>query len=170
MLNDKIKSLIELLEKSDINEIEVSTFWGHQKIKLKKNTEQILSTPTNKGIVQEISSQGPLPQDKLPDPLVDSEPAIEKSIPESINSEINENILSITAPLVGTFYSRSKPDSDSFVSVGAKVSKGDVVCIIEAMKIFNEIESEYSGKIIKILVEDATPVEYDQDLLVISSE
>ena len=163
MLSDKIKSLIELLEKSDINEIEVSTFWGHQKIKLKKSPEQLLPSPS--------------PSDDIPNPVSQSTsistPMQESQVdPVSINDDtieenkktIDINTVPITAPLVGTFYSRPKPESDSFVSVGTKVKNGDVVCIIEAMKIFNEIESEVSGEIVEILIEDSQPVEFGQKL------
>ena len=78
-----------------------------------------------------------------------------------------DNLITINSPMIGTFYRRSGPDKPLFVEVGDEVSPGKVVCIIEAMKLFNEIESEVSGKIVKILVEDASPVEYDQPLFLV---
>ena len=77
------------------------------------------------------------------------------------------NLITIKSPMIGTFYRKASPDKPSFAEVGDEVSPGKVVCIIEAMKLFNEIESEVSGRIVKILVDDATPVEYDQPLFLV---
>ena len=88
---------------------------------------------------------------------------------EEKNSSSSETII-IKSPLVGTFYISPKPDSPPFISKGDKIIEGQIICIIEAMKIFNEIESEFSGTILEILVKDATPVEYDQELLIISPD
>lgn len=79
----------------------------------------------------------------------------------------NDNLITIKSPMIGTFYRRSSPDKAAFVEVGDEISPGKVVCIIEAMKLFNEIESEIKGKIVKVLVEDASPVEYDQPLFLV---
>ena len=166
MLNDKIKSLIELLEKSDINEIEVSTFWGHQKIKLKKNPEQVVTASRAGHTTQAPASQDTYIHEPIQKPQVD--PATDNDNPVEDNISIaDSNTVPITAPLVGTFYSRPKPESDSFVAVGTKINKGDVVCIIEAMKIFNEIESEVSGEIVEILIDDSQPVEFGQKLFLV---
>lgn len=81
--------------------------------------------------------------------------------------EENSKLVEIKSPMIGTFYRTSNPDSDPFVGVGDSVSAGQTVCIIEAMKLFNEIESEVSGKIVKVLVDNATPVEYDQPLFLV---
>ena len=81
--------------------------------------------------------------------------------------EDNSKYVAIKSPMIGTFYRRPSPDKELFVNVGDEIKPGDVVCIIEAMKLFNEIESEISGKVVKILVDDQTPVEYDQPLLLI---
>ena len=91
---------------------------------------------------------------------------------EEVNtsSATEENTVLIKAPLVGTYYQSSKPDTPPFISEGDIIKAGQVICIIEAMKIFNEIESEISGKVVNILIKDGTPVEYDQDLIVISPE
>jgi acetyl-CoA carboxylase biotin carboxyl carrier protein len=79
----------------------------------------------------------------------------------------DEKYIVVKSPMIGTFYRSAGPDKDAFVSVGQTINKGDTVCIIEAMKLFNEIESELSGKIVKVLVDDATPVEYDQPLFLV---
>lgn len=87
---------------------------------------------------------------------------------ESISKEISANgLLEVKSPIVGTFYRSPSPDKPPFVKVGDTINTGDVVCIVEAMKLFNEIESEVSGKIVKVLVEDAAPVEYDQSLFLV---
>lgn len=82
-------------------------------------------------------------------------------------AESTDGLLTVKSPMIGTFYRSPGPDKDAFVKVGDEISKGSVLCIIEAMKLFNEIESEHEGKIVKVLVEDASPVEYDQPLFLI---
>ena len=79
----------------------------------------------------------------------------------------NENLITIKSSMIGTFYRSSSPEKPPFVSVGDSISSGDTICIIEAMKLFNEIESEVSGKVVKILVDDATPIEFDQPLFLV---
>ena len=167
MLEDDIKNLIKILENSKIDEIEISTFWGKQKVRIRKNN--IASTNSDIKIIH----------DKTVDPAVDNN-VVRQTIKEQTHVEEIESKLTndsqgdetfiIKSPLVGTFYSSPKPNEPPFISEGDIIREGQIICIIEAMKIFNEIESEFSGKILKILVEDATPVEYDQDLLIISPE
>ena len=173
MLKNRIKNLISLIENTEIDEIEVSSFWGGQKIRLSKNSNvkslnknldtTLASKPekeTEEVIINDSTAESSHDEKDLNEPIIDTE----------VESQPDVNLHEVKAPLVGTFYSSPKPTDPSFINVGDKVSKGQVLCIIEAMKIFNEIESEYSGKILKILVEDATPVEFDQDLLVISNK
>jgi len=171
MQNNDIKILIKILEESEIDELEVSTFWGRQKIRLRKsspldrqnidvNNNMHNVKPINENIPQDQSIDPPSDKFIIPDPL--------DSLIEQESRPLSENTITIKAPLVGTFYNSPKPNTPPFISVGDSVKEGQIICIIEAMKIFNEIESEYSGKIIKILVDDGTPVEFDQDLLVIS--
>jgi acetyl-CoA carboxylase biotin carboxyl carrier protein len=81
--------------------------------------------------------------------------------------ELESNLIEVKSPMIGTFYRRPSPDKDTFVDVGDMIKEGDVVCVIEAMKLFNEIEAEVKGKIVKFLVEDNTPVEYDQPLFLV---
>jgi len=85
----------------------------------------------------------------------------------SPSSDDTSNLIEVKSPMIGTFYRRSSPDKDPFKDVGDRIKEGEVVCVIEAMKLFNEIESEVSGKIVKFLVEDNTPVEYDQPLFLV---
>ena len=173
MLNIDIKTLINILEESEIDELEVSTFWGKQKIRLRKSSSSVnQNTDLLKNIPNQMHGEQSIPQSETieikPDEVIE-EDLVETDTDQ--NSTVpTENTLSIKAPLVGTFYKSPNPDIPPFISEGDEIKQGQVICIIEAMKIFNEIESEYSGKILKILVEDATPVEYDQALFLISTE
>ena len=164
MLERDIKSLISILEESNIDEIEVSTFWGKQNIRLKKNIIESGSNPnitkTSNKIIENKKIINPEIQES--DELKTSNDTIQSTNP------LHESI--IKAPLVGTLYLSPKPEEPQYVNEGDIINKGDILCIIEAMKIFNEIEAEQSGKIIKILIENGTPVEFDQDLFIIKSE
>tara|TARA_B100001758_G_scaffold152524_1_gene131462 strand:+ start:82 stop:555 length:474 start_codon:yes stop_codon:yes gene_type:complete len=95
-----------------------------------------------------------------------STPQVVESTPES-SSEEDSNLITIKSPIIGTFYRKPSPDKPSFVEVGDVISEGSVLCVIEAMKLFNDIESEVSGKIVKILVDDTSPVEFDQPLFLV---
>ena len=101
--------------------------------------------------------QAPVP----PPPVVHVDPPIESSLEE------DSNLITIKSPIIGTFYRKPSPDKPSFVEVGDSISEGTVLCVIEAMKLFNDIESEVSGKIVKILVDDTSPVEFDQPLFLV---
>ena len=165
MLEAKLKTLIKILEESNIDELEVSTFWGKQTIRIRK---QSVNSGKNIEIIPNEPAQSTI---ETPDLPLTSEinPESEKSATETIDADSNQAI-TIKAPLVGTYYGSPKPDSPPFIKVGDIIKEGQVICIIEAMKIFNEIESELSGKVIKILIQDATPVEYDQDLIIVAPE
>tara|TARA_Y100000768_G_scaffold387136_1_gene377391 strand:- start:1009 stop:1506 length:498 start_codon:yes stop_codon:yes gene_type:complete len=95
------------------------------------------------------------------------DPSQKKIAPTSEKVSEIENLITVKSPIIGTFYRKPAPDKESFVEVGGYIKEGDVLCVIEAMKLFNEIESEVSGKIVKILVEDSSPVEFDQPLFLI---
>ena len=138
----KIKKLIQMLEQSDLNEIEVSQ--GEESVRISKGNSNDIST----SISNTDQSQAATNQDSI----------------ES-NTEIIGNI--IKSPIVGTFYRKPSPEKPPFVNIGDTVNEGDVVCIVEAMKMMNEIKSEYSGKIISILPSDGQPVEFDQTLIII---
>ncbi len=147
----QIQELIKIINKSNIGEISVED--KDFKITIKQKEEHI---------TQVVSSA---PPQSLTAPAQTNNPAQEK--PKAAAEPKADNLLTIKSPMIGTFYRRASPDKPLFVEVGDEVSPGKVVCIIEAMKLFNEIESEVSGKIVKILADDASPVEYDQPLFLV---
>ena len=141
----KIKTLIEMLEASNLNEIEVSQ--GEESVRISKSSGEIkVLQDSNIGINNESQS-------------------INKIDNNQIENEIKGN--QVTSPIVGTFYRKPSPDKEPFVKVGDIVNKGDVLCIIEAMKMMNEIKSEFDGKISAIKVDDGQPVEFGQTIIVI---
>ena len=156
----QIQELIKMINKSNIGELTVEQ--KDFRITIKQKEEQItqvLSAPVQAMPIQPTITQ---PASVLQPPPA---PAAEKAPPKTESSA--ENYVTIKSPMIGTFYRRSGPDTPAFVEVGDDVTPGKVVCIIEAMKLFNEIESEIAGKIVKVLVEDASPVEYDQSLFLV---
>ena len=141
----KIKTLIEMLEASNLNEIEVSQ--GEESVRISKSSGEIkVLQDSNIGINNESQS-------------------INKIDNNQIENEIKGN--QVTSPIVGTFYRKPSPDKEPCVKVGDIVNKGDVLCIIEAMKMMNEIKSEFDGKISSIEVDDGQPVEFGQTIIVI---
>ena len=154
----EIQNLIKFVSKSGVEEVKIEREDFKITIKTKKNiTKQILVEDIpSKNI---ISSQ---PVTAQSDEIIQENIAITK--PEKLE---NDNHIVIKSPIIGTFYRKPSPDKPSFVEVGKSIEEGDVLCVIEAMKLFNEIESEVSGKITKILVEDQSPVEFDQPLFII---
>jgi acetyl-CoA carboxylase biotin carboxyl carrier protein len=149
----KIKKLIELLEESQLAEIEIHE--GEESVRLIRHHAQSAQMPQMYHApppVQTVSSAPPPGAAESPG----GEP--EPSLPDG---DI------VHSPMVGTFYSAPNPDSEPFVKPGASVSAGDTLCLIEAMKMFNQIESEISGKVVAVLVEDGQPVEFDEPLFVI---
>jgi acetyl-CoA carboxylase biotin carboxyl carrier protein len=152
MWQDKLKEIIYILENSNVNEIEV-TFWG-KKFRVVKSPGMVTSGAVNSNIEQ---------VQNLPD---SSENQKNPSISEKIESSTEgEDLLS---PMPGTFYSSPTPDDPPFVTVGSKVVKGQTLCIIEAMKIMNEIESEIDGTVSEIFIQNSDPVEYNQSLFKIN--
>ena len=147
-----LKRLVKVVEQSDITEFSVQE--GDLKIKISKNSKQsantVFSQPSNPVFVHS-SEPVPVTETKV------------SAIPEETNANFHE----VRSPIVGTFYRSPAPDADTYVQVGDSVSVGSVLCIIEAMKLMNEIESDFDGKIVKVLVENATPVEYNQPLFLI---
>lgn len=110
------------------------------------------------------------PQMTQVQPVVNAAPVAQleqESSANSAESAENGKYITIKSPIIGTFYRKPAPDKEPFVSVGSEITEGTVVCVVEAMKLFNQIESEVSGKIVKILVDDASPVEYDQPLFLV---
>ena len=152
----QIHELIKLINKSNIGELSIEKEGFKISIRQKKEPTQHFVSP----MVQQL----PQALQPVQQPQVSKEKAQESKEAETSKTE---NLLTIKSPMIGTFYRQAGPGKPIFVSVGDEVEKGQVVCIIEAMKLFNEIESEVSGKIVKVLVEDASPVEFDQPLFLV---
>ena len=173
MLKNRIKSLISLIENTEIEEIEVSSFWGVQKIRLSKQSATNISEnkPVSVADIDPSKSSSEdiirLESDK---PLEQKDNEVVKEVKAETETTEDINYYEIKAPLVGTFYSSSKPSDPPFVNVGDQITKGQVICIIEAMKIFNDIESEISGIVHEVCVENGSPVEYDQIIIKILPE
>lgn len=148
----QIHDLIKVVNKSNIGEISIEDKDGKVTIKQKEERVTVSSAP-----VYAAAPAAPAPAP------VASAPAAPASAPAAAT----DNLITIKSPMIGTFYRRAAPDKPLLAEEGTEVSQGKVVCIIEAMKLFNEIESEVSGTIVKVLVNDATPVEYDQPLFII---
>jgi acetyl-CoA carboxylase biotin carboxyl carrier protein len=153
----QIQELIKIINKSNIGELSIEENDFKITIKQKEEkTQTIVSAPP-----AAVYAAPPTP---VPPPV--PQPAATETAP-SPAAQKTENLITIKSPMIGTFYRRSSPDKPPFVEVGDEITPGKVVCIIEAMKLFNEIESEMSGTIAKILVDDASPVEYDQPLFLV---
>ena len=151
----QIQDLIKFVAKSGVSEVEIE----------QKDFKITIKTPAGKKEVQVITAPAPVaapaPAAQVPAPLPPAAPAA--APPPATDSKY----ITIKAPMIGTFYRASGPGKPIFVNVGDEVKPGKTICIIEAMKLFNEIESEVSGKIVKVLVDDAKPVEYDQPLFLV---
>ena len=155
-----VKKLIEMLEESNLNEIEIKE--GEEAVKLVKNnpipsnfipTSPVVSGPTQESPITESSKS------------LSNETNIRET---NQTSEILESGNKMNSPMVGTFYSAPNPESEPFIKVGDQIKEGDVLCIIEAMKMMNEVKSDFSGTVKQILVDNAEPVEFDQTLFIIS--
>ena len=164
MLQDKIKSLIDIIKGTEINELEISSFWGAQKIRLQKNINMPIQTTPQSVVVNDEQVAPIIEPPKIETVLANTNSA---SAPELELEVTPSNTVEIIAPLVGTFYQSAKPGSPAFVKKGDIIKVGQIICIIEAMKIFNEIEAEVSGKVVKIIVNDSSPVEYGQTLMLV---
>ena len=163
-LKNKIEKIIQAIKDTDIDQIEISSFWGAQKIKLKKSTE--LDTVVYKTKTSTVDEEN-LSEEKLENKKDVSDLDIVENRSENLSNDIVDDYTIIKAPLVGTYYESSKPGEPPFVELNKTISVGDPVCIIEAMKIFNTIDSEYNGEIMEIFVQDGEPVEFGQELFAI---
>ena len=150
----EIQNLIKFVAKSGATEVKLEM--EDIKITIKTGGEDRLETTT---IVQQHPG------------IVQSAPVVQAPIVESTEAAPaateNVNFITVKSPIIGTFYRKASPDKPVFVEIGQEIKEGDVLCVIEAMKLFNEIESEVQGKIVKILVDDSTPVEFDQPLFLV---
>lgn len=166
---EEIQSLIKFVARSGVSEVELEM----NDVKLLIKTPPKGAKSQDKTVVQ-APVVAALPQQQMqavapvaaPVPAAAPAPAPTAQAPAPAEEE-NSKYIEVTSPMIGTFYRSPSPDKPSFVNVGDTVNTGDVLCIIEAMKLFNEIESEVSGKIVKVLVDDTTPVEYGQPLFLV---
>jgi acetyl-CoA carboxylase biotin carboxyl carrier protein len=151
----QIQELVKLINKTNIGEITIEEEGVKITVKQKKDPVQHIIAGGQSGQVYSTAPQQQTPPPPPPAPVPIAE------------TPKTDNLITIKSPMIGTFYRQSGPGKPIFVNVGDEVTSGKVVCIIEAMKLFNEIESEVKGKIVKVLVEDASPVEYDQPLFLV---
>ena len=154
----EIQNLIKFVSKSGVEEVKIEREDFKITIKTKKNFPQQIvvdELPSKINIPPQVTV--PVSQEVLQEKPLDLEPA---------KTEDSNHVI-VKSPIIGTFYRKPSPDKPAFVEVGKNIAEGDVLCVIEAMKLFNEIESEVSGKIVKILVDDQSPVEFDQPLFII---
>ena len=151
----EIQNLIKFVSKSGVSEVKLET--GDVKITIKTNDNKSLGTTA---VVQQVPQQL----------QVVSSPTVTETTPTPVKetgTSADDNYVTIKSPIIGTFYRKPSPAKPNFVDVGKQIQEGDVLCVIEAMKLFNEIESEINGTIVKILVEDSSPIEFDQPLFLV---
>ncbi len=158
----EIQSLIKFVAKSGASEVKLET----DEIKITIRTGAFNSPPETTTYVQQIPVSSAPTAPSLAPVTTEGAGTSETSAAAS-GTEEDSRYITIKSPIIGTFYRKPSPDKPPFVEVGDNIKQGDVLCVIEAMKLFNDIESEVSGKIIKMLVEDSTPVEFDQPLFLV---
>ena len=158
----EIQNLIKFVAKSGAQEVKLEM----EDVKITIKTGSSPSQIESGGLVQQIQA--------IPSPIVSqipvqTTPTTQQEPPKNEEkTEENDKFITIKSPIIGTFYRKAAPDKPAFVEVGDTIKEGGILCVIEAMKLFNEIESEVSGTIVKILIDDATPVEFDQPLFLIN--
>jgi acetyl-CoA carboxylase biotin carboxyl carrier protein len=154
----EIQKLIDFIAQSGLDEVNIET--ADLKIKVKRYGSAPVASTSSVAPATPAPSFAPSAPVAAVTQTASSEPAIS-------SETASQNLITIKSPMIGTFYRASSPETPAFASVGDEIKPGKVVCVIEAMKLFNEIESEISGKIVKVLVENATPVEFDQPLFLV---
>ncbi len=157
----EIQSLIKFVAKSGASEVKLET----DDIKITIRTGSVGSSQETAYVQQIPIAPASAPQ--IMNQPVPPAPAPSEAASPKSETEEESKYITIKSPIIGTFYRKPSPDKPSFVEVGSTISQGDVLCVIEAMKLFNDIESEVSGKIVKVLVEDSSPVEFDQPLFLV---
>ncbi|MED0969077.1 acetyl-CoA carboxylase biotin carboxyl carrier protein [Bacillus paramycoides] len=157
----EVRELIKLIDSSNIDEFEYKKDGTTIKMKKRGNEVVTMQTPVTKQVVQAVA----------PVEVETAVAAAQVEVPKQEEKKAvqNENLHKITSPMVGTFYSSSSPDTPQYVSVGDKVSKDSIVCIVEAMKLFNEIDADVEGEIVEILVNNGQLVEYGQPLFLVKA-
>ncbi len=161
----EIQELIRFVSRSGVTEVEIEQANFKITIKAEGNSRKVKGQPEGymmqpmQMMMPQMQQQQPLAQQQQTAPAVEA--------PKEAPKEDTSRYIIVKSPMIGTFYRSPGPDKGSFVSIGDEVKPGKVICIIEAMKLFNEIEAEISGKIVKVLTDDASPVEYDQPLFLV---
>lgn len=159
----QIQALIKFVSKSGVSEVELET--KDFKINIKADGGRSGDAPQMMAMPPQAYMAQPM---AVPQPAPAQAPATSEATKENASKpSADDKYITVKSPMIGTFYRASNPETPAFANVGDEISEGKVICIIEAMKLFNEIESEVSGKIVKVLVDDATPVEYDQPLFLV---
>lgn len=164
MNTKEIQDLLKLVNKLELSEFKLEqgdlklSIRTKQYVKAMSTSNVMMSSPQH--AVQVQGPAAPAPAAAPAAPVIDL-------VPEAPAADSTEGLLEVKSPMVGTFYRSASPDKPPYVKVGDNIDAGSTVCIVEAMKLFNEIESEISGKIVKVLIEDASPVEYDQVLFLV---
>lgn len=162
----EIQELIKFVAKSGATEVNLEI----------DNIKLSIKSPAKKGavpdtIIQQIpvaqATTPVIPVATTPSPVEEAPKKESKAEPKEDTKKEDDKLVTIKSPMIGTFYRKPSPDKETFVNIGDDIKPGDVLCVVEAMKLFNEIESEISGKIVKVLVDDASPVEYDQPLFLV---
>lgn len=154
----EIQDLIKFVAKQKVTEVEIEK--KDFKITIKSQKEEVHVAHVAAPAPVQVAAPAPVAAAPAPAPAAAAAAPAKETVDES-------KYITIKSPMIGTFYRSSSPESDSFVNVGDSIKEGDVLCIIEAMKLFNEIEAEVSGKVVKVLVDDASPIEFDQPLFLI---
>lgn len=160
---EEIQDLIKFVSKSGVNEVQIE----------QKDFKIVIKSEKEKKAGQQAQAPAQLPPAQPAQPAAAPQPAAQApapaaEAPKKTQEETDaEKYVTVKSPMIGTFYRSSSPDKDPFVQVGDSIKQGKVICIIEAMKLFNEIEAEVSGKIVKVLIDDSSPVEYDQPLFLV---
>ena len=174
---NEIQNLIKFVSKAGVSEVEIEqkdfkiTIKADPDAKRRRGKAAAAEPQVIQHVPMAVPQQIPVAQPAAasPAPAAAPPPAAAPAPAADSNGAASEEdkYVTVKSPMIGTFYRSSGPDKDAFVNVGDSVSEGDTICIIEAMKLFNEIEAEISGKVVKVLVDDATPVEYDQPLFLV---
>ena len=160
----ELQELLDFIAKSGLNKVHIETEEFTLSVQREPNVKQIVSASAP---ALPAAAPAALPPIQPMLPPIAPMPTAAEAAPAAAPATSTTNYTPLKSPMIGTFYRSSGPDSPAFVQVGDMVEKGQVICIIEAMKLFNEIEAEQAGRIVKVLVENATPVEYDQPLFLI---
>lgn len=159
----EIQELIKFVAKSGATEVDLEI--DNVKISIKSPGKKGKGEPET--IIQQIPVAHAAPMMPAAAPMVAAAPAPKSSEDSSADEADDSKYITVKSPMIGTFYRKPSPDKDTFVNIGDEIKPGDVLCVVEAMKLFNEIESEISGKIVKVLADDSSPVEYDQPLFLV---